>query len=274
MIHILTALPCEAKPLIQNLMLRPESAPGRFRRYVSPQGDISLTLSGPGIVNAATAVADTRHRYPPDRGMVHGWLNVGIAGHRDHALGKAFLVAGLHAPEGTRSDFPQFAFNPPLPLASLQTSVSACTDYVACQDRLTDMEGSGFYAMASRFSPVECVHCIKIVSDNAVSGIERICSRQVGMWIEQHWCDIACCLETMQCLCDTLSTPLPRSYVVFMHHAHFTVSQREQLRSLLLRWQALMPEQAPDHLIEPRDGARHLLKKLAGRLAQRVLQLP
>lgn len=269
--HLFAALPCEAGPLIDAFALRAAQAAGPFRHYRDRSGALSLTLTGPGIANAAAAVMDTGRRYPTAAGQVHGWLNIGIAGHARHAPGQAFLACAVYAPDAAHSYFPQFACAPALPLLPLQSCLRPCLDHDVRDGRLKDMEASGFYAMALRLAPAECVHCLKIVSDNAQQGPETVSAPRVSNWVRRHRPAIDRCIACIRECCATLGAPaLDRQLHCFFRHARFTVSQQHQLRRLLVRWQALWPDRAPERLLAAGDDARRILHKLQQPLAQAV----
>lgn len=271
MVHLLLALPCEAGPLIDALALRAVSGAGPFRQYRDQDGGLSLTVTGTGIARAAAAVMDTRHRYPPAAGQVHGWLNVGIAGHARHAPGQAFLASAVYEPDAVHSHFPQFVCAPPLPLLPLQSCLRPCVDHSVDDDRLKDMEAGGFYAMASRLAPAECVHCLKIVSDNAEQGPETLSAQRISDWVRGQLPAIHRCIAFIRDCCTTLSAPqLDAQLQCFYRHARFTVSQRNQLRRLLLRWRVLWPDQDPQRLLAAGDDARGILHSLQQSLEQAV----
>lgn len=57
MIHIFTALYPEAKPLIQALCLKKRAAQTHYQQFLSEEGDLSLTITGVGPMQAAAVTA-------------------------------------------------------------------------------------------------------------------------------------------------------------------------------------------------------------------------
>jgi len=82
MIHFICALRCEALPIIEYYGLRYLSDAQFFGIYVSDNRNISLTVTGMGKL---AATAGTIYSYTKlDCGPGDVWLNVGVAGHRQH----------------------------------------------------------------------------------------------------------------------------------------------------------------------------------------------
>ncbi|MEE9552637.1 MAG: hypothetical protein V3V89_06275, partial [Gammaproteobacteria bacterium] len=93
MIHLICALKCEAKPLIQHYHLRHFDNAEGFVIYSNNETNISLTITGPGKVNAATGVSYVHSLWNNRR--CDGWLNIGIAGHQSMSAGQAVLAHSI-----------------------------------------------------------------------------------------------------------------------------------------------------------------------------------
>ncbi len=161
MIHIFCALPCEAGPIIQLLKLTELKQFDLFRIYQSKDKQSSLTITETGKLNAASAVS--YHHACLDTQASDIWLNIGIAGHESIPVGEARLINKITDNQDKTSWYPQILFKPPCDSAPLVTLDNPSTDY---QDMLFDMEASGFYQIAIRLGTAECIHCLKIISDN------------------------------------------------------------------------------------------------------------
>jgi len=178
-VNLVVALPAEAKPIVAWLGLHRRPQKG-FALYQREQ--ISLVVSGPGKVAAAAATgwlfAQT--------GCVETaiWLNLGIAGHRNRPLGQAVLAARiLDAGSGKSWDLPSCS-NPPAELETLVTLDRPGTHYH--QGGAVEMEAAGFYATARHFSPLDRIHCLKVISDNADNPATEINGRRVRQWVTAH----------------------------------------------------------------------------------------
>ncbi|MEE1377573.1 MAG: hypothetical protein UF438_02500 [Oribacterium sp.] len=77
MIHIFTALYPEAKPLIQALSLKKRAAQTHYQQFLSEEGDLSLTITGVGPLQAAAVTASVLTDY--DAGAQDQLLSLGTA---------------------------------------------------------------------------------------------------------------------------------------------------------------------------------------------------
>ncbi len=239
MINIIVALPAEARPLITHYSLRNEQDSTAFPLY--RRADMALIVSGPGKVSAAAATAvlagccDTKGQA--------AWLNIGIAGHARHGTGTG-RIAHRITDRATGN-----SWYPPQTLG-----LSAPTDYLISVDRpendysenaLYDMEASGFYPVACRFSTSELVQCYKIVSDNRECSTRAVTAKLCAQLVTQK-------LDEIDQLVNALDTLAQEYRAWHTPHAvleqltgqwHFTVSQQHQLAQLVRRWQVLAPGQ-------------------------------
>ncbi len=77
MIHIFTALYPEAKPLIQALSLKKRAAQTHYQQFLSEEGDLCLTITGVGPLQAAAVTASVLTDY--DAGAQDQLLSLGTA---------------------------------------------------------------------------------------------------------------------------------------------------------------------------------------------------
>ena len=77
MIHIFTALYPEAKPLIQALCLKKHAAQTHYQQFLSEEGDLSLTITGVGPMQAAAVTASVLTDF--DAGAQDQLLSLGTA---------------------------------------------------------------------------------------------------------------------------------------------------------------------------------------------------
>ncbi len=273
-LRFVTALPCEAKPLIQRFQLRPATGRGPFRIYRDTHGLHWLIVSGVGRQAAAVATA-----YLAGLSGVHhatAWLNVGIAGHASLALGEARLAHKItDAATGN-------AFYP-----SPSTVREVATEPLISVSRpekdppprmMVDMEGAAFYATASTFSAPELVHSLKIVSDHGADPNAAAPSKEaVSRLIEAHTASIGAVAEQLldhsSKLTDRLAAP-PYFDAIRSEH-HFTATQQAQLRHLLQRWHVLLPdERVADYVWRHAATGREVIGCLRERLGRTGLTLP
>ncbi len=239
MIHLVVALPAEAKPLIRHLGLQRRPETGPFPIYDNDR--INLIVSGVGKLKAAAATAclHTASGAVPD----HAWLNIGIAGDGARALGEGVLAHSIKD-AGTHSCwYPPLVFQPPCEttaVLSVDEPVSAYPD--GCS---VDMEASAIYATANRFSTSELVHCFKIISDNQANPAHSVSAASAERLVAQKLDEIEVIVRQLSQLAEEmmhLRTP-PSQLGRFLARWHFTVSERHRLHQLLRCWQLRGREQ-------------------------------
>ncbi len=268
MIHLVVALPAEARPLASHFSLRSAAEGSPFRIYEGEE--ISLIVSGIGKTAAAAAVAYQFARSGELRNRA--WLNVGIAGHRARPVGEP-LVAHKVVDEGSgRSWFPPAVFERPCESGVVRTVDRVEREYPA--DAAYDMEASGFCASASRLATSELVQVLKVVSDNRSRGPDGISPGEVEALVEGR-------LETVDRLvaaCAALARELderqaePPAFPELSRRWRFTVSERRLLRRLLRRLATLDPEGEPLlEAVAPARSGEQALKILQERLDSRAV---
>ena len=163
-LFIYTALPCEAKLLVAHFSLKKATAIQPFAVYINAK--ICLTVTGPGKSAMAAGIAYTQALFaaPPHPIL----LNIGIAGHKDHALGRLFLIDKIIDRDSGRNHYPPLLFKPPCATGSVQTASIPQLAYD--QPHLYDMEASAFYETASRFSSGELIQCLNAITVDMVFG--------------------------------------------------------------------------------------------------------
>jgi len=187
-IHLVTALPAEARPLVSHYRLVGPVATGPFRIY---QGaDVSLVVSGPGSAACARAVKHLLE-FQREAGQ-RVWVNVGIAGHRDWAVGTAAVAHEVVEAASGRA----WSLKLPRGLESRRARVCTVTqvehDYPL--DALYDMEAAGF---CSALGAEDLPQVLKVVSDNRAEGPGSVNARKVHELIESA---IASLDELMGCI--------------------------------------------------------------------------
>ena len=98
------------------------------------------------------------------------------------------------------------------------------------------MEASAFYETAVRFSSSELIFCLKIISDNELSAVEKIHPKQVTALIAVNLATIELLLKHLATKAETLNTPEPKLFRKLIDRYHFSVNERMQLKNQLSRW--------------------------------------
>ena len=159
MIHIITATNPEAKFFINYLKLKKLNSIKEFQIYFNEK--FSLTVSGIGKINSAISVCTTFH----ELGKVKNncWINIGIAGHSSSIIGELFIINKIIDKASHKNYYP---YSPNIN----EVNQITCTTYENIDSKynnsLSDMELSGFYQTANKYSYRELIHSLKIVSDN------------------------------------------------------------------------------------------------------------
>lgn len=236
---IYTALPCEAKPLVAHFNLKKDTSIQPFAVYLGQ--DICLTVTGPGKSAMAAGIAYTQALFASAEHPV--LLNIGIAGHKDHALGALFLIDKIIDLDSGKNHYPPLVCHPPCATGSLQTASRPQLQYD--QPHLCDMEASAFYETAARFSSGELIQCLKVISDNKKTPAENIQPKQVAALIAAHIPIIEALLADMTALSELITPPEPRLFNQLVQRYHFTASERVQLKSQLCRWDVLTDHREP-----------------------------
>ena len=239
-IFIYVALPCEAKPLVEHFNLKKDTTIQPFAVYFNKH--ICLTVTGLGKSAMAAGVAYTQALFATVEHPV--LVNIGIAGHIDHAVGSLFLIDKITDVDSRKSYYPPLVFTPPCPTANIQTVSRPQLDYD--RHHLCDMEASAFYETAVRFSTGELIHCLKIISDNELSPAENIQPKQVAALIAANIATIETLLAELSRLARLITAPEPRLFEQLTQRCHFTVSEQGQLKNRLSRWAALTDAAVPE----------------------------
>lgn len=226
---VICALASEAQALIEHWRL-PSLRERPFRVFGDEHARI--VISGVGSHACAAAVgyaAGLREARADDI-----WLNLGIAGHGTHDLGTALLAARIshHGRDGVW--YPSLLFTPPCAVTELETHDSAVTDYPprAC----CDMEAAGFMAATSRIANGDLVQVMKVVSDNAESGIAGIERQRVhGLMRDALPVVLNLALRLREVAARLPAVTDDDDTASLFKRWHFTHAQGAQLRQLLRR---------------------------------------
>ncbi len=254
---VVCALPCEAKPLISALGLRKQAAFGNLRLYANETA--ALVESGVGIAAAASAVGFAAGHLKVSQPTA--WLNVGVAGHQQHPPGTLLRALKVSAEDGKAFFCGDVIALPGLPVhvRTVVRQERAFRD----SDVAFDMEASGFCQAALRFSSVELVQCLKVVSDGP--GSEPLSANAVHALIADSTAQMVGALQALVALAQgerAVMAP-PDALSLLSARWHFTESQLHRLRIELRRWAALSDASPLEACRHSRDARAvlHILRK-------------
>jgi len=226
--YFFAALPCEAKPLIEHFKLKKELSVSAFTIYRG--ANITLTVTGLGKSAMAAGVGYTLALFPADSLPVV-MLNIGIAGHKDYALGSVFSAQKIIDHDSGRSFYPQLVTSPPCATQLITTVSQAQLNYSA--DTLYEMEASAFYETAIRFSSSELIQCIKIISDNEDNASTQIKPAQVTEWVKNALPIINSYCQQLTELASLVQTTDVTEFTEIISQWRFSSNEKMQLQSLL-----------------------------------------
>ena len=168
MIHIFTALYPEAKPLIQALSLKKRATQTHYQQFLSEEGDLSLTITGVGPMQAAAVTASVLMDY--DAGAQDQLLSLGTAARLTTCPASMYHVNKITEAATMRDFYPDMLLNTGLPEASLITGAKLYTKqesgYAA---DLYDMEAAAIYQAASMFLGPHQMNFLRIVTDDGLT---------------------------------------------------------------------------------------------------------
>lgn len=233
---LVVALPAEARPIARHLSLAPPAETGPFQRFLGPGTE--LIVSGPGKSAAAAATAYLR---AVAGGAARGWVNVGIAGCGDRAVGETVLAGKILDRASGRVWYPPLVFQPPCATATVCTVDRPELDFA--DGHVYEMEASGFFETATRFATGELVQVLKVVSDNRERPAGRLTAESVEELVHAALGTLDRLLDSLRGLSDELAGRRPQTpgLADFVARWRFTVTERRQLERLLSRLAVLEP---------------------------------
>lgn len=266
-VFVFTALHCEAKPLIQHWHLKKHPLNQPFAIYGNERQ--AVIVSGIGKIAMAGAIGYTLSLFAPKESPI--LLNLGIAGHERADLGSLYLADKVLDADSGKTFFPQLPFPTAFPTQSVVTHSKPSADYR--QNGLSEMEASAFYEMAVKFSSLEFIQCLKIVSDNRRSPIANIGENLVETWVERHLPTIDGLIECLSSLRLGLPDHEPSLYRQLLAEYHFSATNAARLKNLLLRWQLTRAAESLDWQTANIRSGKDLLNWLEQRLAETAFYL-
>lgn len=228
-LNFVTALSCEAKPLIDYYGLVKQSYTA-FPHFFKPSCEqhsynINLVVSGIGMQSMATACGWLSGVSSNEPAV---WLNIGTAGHATLQLGEIVRVVCATQANANTSHFPPLVAKWAGVNAPLISSTAPVSRYP--EQSLVDMEASAFFVAAKRFASAELVQALKVVSDNKENSIEQLNAAKLSAFIAERMNAIHEFSETLLELAaaEKFIPQIPQ----FSHQLHSTHSQTQQFKDL------------------------------------------
>ena len=234
-INFVSALSNEAAPLIKYYDLK---LINHYPFKVFKNKNFWLIISGVGINLVKQACIHLSKLTNCHQYIV--WLNIGTAGHFSYNIGDIFLAHKVIDEKSSKTYYPPQILNVKLPSTVIKTIINPLSKYE--EDKIFDMEASGFFEICSKLSILEFVQSVKIISDNKDSPnfnnkkIESLIANSLN--IVNELVDELYVLSKKQC-----SLVLPNELLEkFLNNWHFTFTQTHQLKKILNKLRLLRPD--------------------------------
>jgi adenosylhomocysteine nucleosidase len=265
MLIIHTALHAEARALIEFFGLKRQHDIRLFACFACDH--VFLIESGIGKTDTATAIGWTGAYLQTEQPV---WLNVGMAGHANHEVGCLRLAHRIEDQASSQRFYPPQILHPAADSDNLVTVDQPADEYPP--DAMVDMEASAFIRSASRFSSIELVQSVKVISDNLQHPPDRMKAAEVEALISPHLVQIDQIAQQLLQLRQLLIQDDSQAEQI-LERWHFSQYQRNQLRRLLQRYHALNGgDSVMDAIPQNITNSKHLIKWLNESLDQNTKQ--
>ncbi len=233
-INLVVALTVEAKHFIDKFRLKHDVRHSGFKIYKNTTGNINLIISGVGRINAAAATAYLGAATSAQVDSAF-WINPGIAGHSSLPVGTV-VVANKIVEQATGHMFYPSVYPVSFSSALLTTVDQPETSYL--EQSAFDMEASAFALVACKFSPLEFVQCVKVISDNVETGVESVTKQTIEKSAQALVAAVNELIEVMgpDAAHRIAQTHLPQTFHDLRKRSHFSATQTAQLKRLCQRF--------------------------------------
>lgn len=240
---ILTALPCEAKPLIdlwQARPLRENPCAERFQVFysqlVAPGVSHGVYIATTGIGKMRAAIATAALLAGLSRDTFSGQIaplvvNIGIAGSSDTTLplGTLTYCNKIRDVATNTRLYPDILLRHSLRESSLETHDQPVTTPLA-EPVVVDMEGSGIAQAALALGSPSTLCILKVISDHCTGA--QITPEQATALIAKHTETIRALIDGVSCALSEPARLTPEERALLettAHHASLSLSQRIEL---------------------------------------------
>ena len=264
---LVVALPAEARPLIDHFKLK--TAETEFYR-VYRAGSVALVETGIGKLNAAGATAATLVNLRQEQNITPVCINVGLAG-AARPLGTLLCAHSVVDQANGKKWFPQLTWqsNQALQLPAIRIATVDVPEQRYTRDLAFDMEASGFYSSASKFTSLEFIQSLKVVSDNPENCISSINKSRAAELIGQHCSSIELVVTKLSELAGLLPDLQASTELLtdLCQHVHCTTTQKSMLQTLLRQYQARFETLPTAEQLAPYTKIKGLIDFLEASLA-------
>ncbi|OPJ62272.1 hypothetical protein [Clostridium oryzae] len=277
MVYVITAMYCEAAPIIKRFTLKKVTEIRHFQ--VFKNDSLVLIVSGVGPVKAAAATAFIFAYYGCSLEDI--LINIGICGSVKNKYHKnEILLCSKIIDSSTKFEYyPDLIFNSPFREAVLETFPKVVEKNGAgnVQGDIIDMEGAYIYGAASIFLYQHNIHIIKIVSDNmepsSVSAeyIEKVIDESLDKI--QNWIDSRKSLNKNEQ--ELLSKEELEKIKLIEHNLNLSETMKIELYKLALNYKIRKLEinNELDSYLQLKCSSRKEGKRYFGEIRKRLMEL-
>lgn len=270
MIYLVTAVHCEARPLIEHYGLKRADEYRPFQVFAGE--GVALIITGMGKMKSAVATASLLAR--GNGGSEDLAVNIGICGskNREVKLATPILVHQIIDGETDERFFPDLLFDHRLPEGSLETHhrIIRQEDIGRLRADFVDMEASGFYQACQPYLAPHQIHVIKVVSDYLEP--EGLHKDFILSCISKNLKSIGEFIEAAAAFCKSGQEPLSEEEKgrldALKEHLRLTVTQTHQLFRLARNYKIRTGRSLPsfDELMESRVRVKEERQRAYDRL--------
>ena len=228
MIHFIIATNSEARPLIDLFKLKKKNS-NKLQIYCNQ--DISLTITGIGKINSAIGVIQTF--YETSKKLNDCWINLGLAGHKSHDIGKIFAISKIYDNDTGQKLYPfvnSFKINS-------DECISLGKKNKKYSTKIYEMESSGFFNACNKFSSKEFIQILKIISDNHYEAVNFKKNEQIYNLIIQHKkiiIEFTNYMKKDNCsISNRFQRCMDEEFIKLFKQENFTFTEEKQMKSLL-----------------------------------------
>jgi len=229
MIHFIVATSSESKFIIKKLKLKKIKPSSGFDFFYND--NFSLTITGLGKINSALGVAHTYFKF---KGLSNNiWINIGLAGHKEEKIGTLILIDKIYDHETQKSMYPFFVKNYKIKKLNCTCYTKPNFNY---DNSLSDMESSGFFYSANKYSTKELIHSLKIISDNKFDKINFKDTKVITTIFEKNFDEIFDFINDIKDLWEKKFEKQNKIKIEIekeLTNLNYTFSEGVQLRNLL-----------------------------------------
>ena len=269
MINFVVATHTESLPIIKFYNLKQIKSDHMFQVFRNVYSNIFLIITGIGKIRSASATMYLYGVHTKLKNQI--WINIGICGHKNYSLGNGYLVNKITDKSSNQNFYPIQAFSHNFFTSSCITCDKPNINY--CKS-LYDMESSGFFCTALKFSTSELIHLFKIISDNETNKINIKEKPYISGLIKDNLNLIDTLVKKLKMInkinyrkTKCQNDEIEKQYFYFCKNFDFNKNEQCELKNVLEDWNYLENFESPiKYLKIKKISKEEILKRLRNKL--------